>query len=498
MSEHFISRKDAESDLLSTATYLAERISSVEGHAEGMSVVVPQYISTGNVDLAAELANTVDDPFTRDRLLTTVAEKCAELDDDDYALQLADSVEEPGLKSQSLERIGLQKAAKGEFEKAREIAGSIVDPDNVLVGIALKQSSMGLEDDALKTVEEIEHAGAAVTAFVDMAVQRLQSEDTENAAKYLELAAEEAAEIEHTEERARAFCDIGNGFTEVDRKDRAIETFDKAKAAAETLDNMHRDAFLSLAAQGFLHAGSIELADRTLDLVADKTHIASCLLGYAREYWKKDERSEAIEALEEAYAVLESQHERETRDHKARSRLFTSIAGQFAGFEKGERAIEVAEGIKDEGQRTSALTQIAAILMVRKEDEQARHALRAIADDGDRVFALIGMSDAKEKNEDRVAAIELLNEATDLAESVPQFTFRASAYDEIGKRFHSFGETAKATEVFELALNSIVQVRDESSKVTSLASLAKTFREGEIELSDGTREAMRTLVAKAV
>src|SRR5688572_11882250 len=164
MPEYFITRQDAESDLLSCATYLAERIKSVDGHAEAISAVVPQYLAKGNVDLSAELANTVDDPHTRDRLLIAVAEKCAELDDDEYALQLAEAVEEPGLQSQALERIGLQKASKGEFEKAREIASGISDPDPVLIGIALKQSSIGLNDTALETIEDIEHAGAAVTA----------------------------------------------------------------------------------------------------------------------------------------------------------------------------------------------------------------------------------------------------------------------------------------------------------------------------------------------
>ena len=326
----------------------------------------------------------------------------------------------------------------------------------------------------------------------------LHAGDAAKAIEFLELAAVEAAEIDQNEERARAYCDIGSGFTEAGRNDRAIETFDKAKATAETIDNMHRDAFLSLAAQGFLHAGSLDLADRTLDLVADKTHIASCLLGYSREFWRKDERQEAIEALEEAHAILESQHERETRDHKSRLRLFTSIASQFAGFEKGERAIEIAERIKDEGERTSALTQVAGILTIRKEDEQARHAFRAISDDGDRVFALIGMSDAKEKNEERIAAVELLDEASALAETVPQLTFRAAAYNEIGKRLHSYGETEKAQDVFKLALNSITQIRDESAKATAVASLAQTFREGEVELSEGAREGMRALLAKPV
>jgi tetratricopeptide (TPR) repeat protein len=499
MPEHFITLQDAESDLLSCATYLAERINSVEGHAEAIAAVVPRYLAKGNVDLSAELANTVDDPYTRDRLLIAVAEKCAELDDDEYALQLAEAVEEPGLQAQAFERIGLQKAAKGEFEKAREIASGMVHPDGVLVGIAVKENSLGLGDEALRTIEAIEHSGAAVTALVDIAVEHLRSEDAENAVKYLERAVEKASDIEHTEERARAYCDIGNGFTDAGRFDRAIETFDKAKATAETLDNMHRDAFLSLAAQGFLHAGSVDLADRTLDLVADKTHIASALFGFSREFWRKDERDDAIESLEEAYAILESQHERETRDHKARFRLFTSIAAQFAGFEKGERAIEIAEGIKDEGgQRTSALSQIAAVLTMRKEDEQARHAFRAIDDDGDRVFALIGMSDAKEKNEERAAAIDLLSEAATLAETVPQLRLRSSAYGELAKRYGKFEDEANCDLAIKNCLDALVALKDPSSKVAELASLSALIHELGLGVPESERETLRSILVSGV
>lgn len=484
MSDHFISRQDAEKDLLSCAAYLGERITSIDGHAEAMIAVVPQYLAQGNVDLAAELSNTIDDPFTRDRLLTAVAEKCAEMDDDEYALQLADAVEDPGLKMQAIERIGLQKAVKGQFEKAHEIASSMTHPDGVLVGLAIRQAADGREEDALKTIEEIEHAGAAITALIEIAMRKLQSEDNERALEFLDRAIEESADIEHREEQARARCDIGNAFVEAGRNDRAIQTFDKARETAETIDNMHRDAFLSMSAQGFLHAGSLDLADRTLDLVADKTHMASCLLGYSREFWKKDQKDEAIEALEEAHAILESQHERETRDHKLRLRLFTTIAAQFAGFERGERAIQAAEGIKDDEQRTSALSQVAAILALRNEDEQAGHAYRAIAEDGDRVFALIGMSDAKEKNEDRTAAVELLNQALHLAETVPQLTMRATAYVEIGRRFLSFGETDAARGAFTSAVSVVAQIRDESARVTTLVSLVEAVAGSEMDLSE--------------
>ena len=83
MSEHLINIDEARANLLACAAYLAESIKSADGHAETMKTIVPFYIAKSNVDLAAEFANTVDDPFTRDRLLTAVAEKCAAIDDDE-------------------------------------------------------------------------------------------------------------------------------------------------------------------------------------------------------------------------------------------------------------------------------------------------------------------------------------------------------------------------------------------------------------------------------
>ena len=86
----------------------------------------------------------------------------------------------------------------------------------------------------------------------------------------------------------RALIETGNMAVKADRKDLAIRFFDAAKANAEQLDSMHRDSLLAASAIGLLHAGSIDLAERALDLVADKTQIATVLLAYAREYWRTD------------------------------------------------------------------------------------------------------------------------------------------------------------------------------------------------------------------
>ena len=77
MGEYQITIEKAENDLLACAAFLATNIKNSDGHGEAMLEIVPHFLEKGEVDLAAQFADAVDDPFVRDRLLTLTAEKCA-------------------------------------------------------------------------------------------------------------------------------------------------------------------------------------------------------------------------------------------------------------------------------------------------------------------------------------------------------------------------------------------------------------------------------------
>ena len=47
MSDLFISRDKAESDLLAAAAFIGERIASADGRSEAMAAIVPQYLFRG-------------------------------------------------------------------------------------------------------------------------------------------------------------------------------------------------------------------------------------------------------------------------------------------------------------------------------------------------------------------------------------------------------------------------------------------------------------------
>jgi tetratricopeptide (TPR) repeat protein len=471
MPEHFIAFADAQQDLLTAAAYLGERIKSGDGHAEAMNAIVPRYLAHNNVDLAAELANSVDDPFTRDKLMTEVAEKCAEIDDDEYAIQLADSIEEFGLQAQAYERIALQKINKGQVDKALELAASMQHPDYVYAAAAVRVAADGDRAQSADYLAQVDFPGARVLALQAMAMKEFAAGNKDDCIALLDEAKATAEEIEHNEERIRTLCEVGSHYVEAGRNDLAIAAFDSAKEEAERLENIHRDSFIAFAIMGFLQAGSADTADRTLDLITDKTQMSNCLLAFAKYYWEHGEKDDALEALDESYQILKSQREMETRDSKSRFALFGSIAAQYAGFEKGERAIEIASEIQDDAQRTSALSQVATVLTMQLDDDKAKHALNAISEDADRAFALIGMSDAKQGKDDDAGAIALLDEATHLVDEVPQLTSRSLAYNEIISRFISKGAVDKARPLMITNFETIGSIRDESSRVVALAGL---------------------------
>jgi tetratricopeptide (TPR) repeat protein len=491
MSEHFISRIDAENDLLAAAAFIAESIPSGEAHASAIAAVVPRYLEKGNVDLAAELANSVGDPFTRDRLLISVAAKCAQLDDDEYALQLVEAIEDPGFQAQGFEQIGFAKADKGQFEKAGDIAVRMMHPDAVYARIAIGQAAAGDDKAARKTIEEIEFPRDAVTALNGMAAQKNDSGDDAASIELLSLAQTEADEIEHDEERIRTYCEIGNLFVDVGDKTRAFQIFEKARGDAEELGSIHRDAHLAHVAIGFLNSGSIDAADRTLDVVSDKTQIASVVLAFARDHWQKEEKEEAFEALEEADAILRSQGEGETRDSRSKFLLMATVAAQFAGFQKCERGLETADLIPDETQKTSALSQIAQIATTQGSYPIADQAVSEIEGELDRAVTPIFMSRAAANAGDADKADKLLRNAADSISKLSEPTMRFTAFSELSRAYVAKGDQSRAASAFDDAMTTLLEIRNSNFRVSGLAELSKMQEEFGVELSEQQAEILR-------
>jgi tetratricopeptide (TPR) repeat protein len=451
-----------------------------------MNAIVPGYLAKGEVDLAAELANAIDDPFGRDRLLIQVAEKSSETDDVEYALQLAEAIEDAGMQVEAMERIAVARVNKGDVASAAEIAGSMIDADNVHAALAVHQSANGNDAAAEAHLANIDFLSAHVSSLMQIAAGKIAAGSAETAVALLDRAREINDEIEHDEEQIRTLCELGSLYIQARRNDKAIAAYDKAKSLADLLTNMHRDRFLVMTALGSLQAGSEELCDRALDLVTDKTHMASALLHIARREWEAGEKDTAVETIEEAYAIIRSQRDIETRDSRAKNQIWASIAVEFAVLGLTDRAIEIAQENADPREQTSALSRIAQVLELNGDATRGREALDAIEEDADRVFALISLADLKENSGAREDSIAFLKEAASQSDSIAQPSGRASALTLMIERFASAGETERATLLGREALGVIGDIKDETSQAVALASLAQVYDDRKLEV--GTEE----------
>lgn len=496
MKEHLINLREAETDLAAASAYLAEKIGSSDGHAEAMKEIVPYYAAHGEVDLAAELADTIKDNFIRDNLLIGIAEKCAATGDEEYAFQLAEAIEDFNLQTAARERIAVQKAVRGEFEDALKIAGELSHPDDALAAIAARQLSGGLENDAKQTLSLIEYPISKIHALQSFAAYFYERNETESADEFLTEANAATDEIELPEEQIRAMLAVAGQYIEAERFDKAIEILEKARTKIEAVNSIHREGFLSAASLDFLRAGSLDLADQTLDLIADKTQIAATLTGFSAEFFRKGEMPDALETLEEAYSILKSQKDKEVRDSSSRFHLLAVIAIRFALLGKSERAFEIALENPVESERNDALTQIAAVFAGAENEEMLRQPINAITNDNSRVFAFISVSDGFSKLNEKEQTINFLNEALHVTESIEQPAARAAAFGEIAKRFFDLDEKEKAREIVSQSLESIKKILDESHRAIALLHLAEVFETCGFELNNSDRQTVSTMIRK--
>ena len=258
----------------------------------------------------------------------------------------------------------------------------------------------------------------------------------------------------------------------------------------------YNHGFLVLCSIGFLHAGNEELADDTLDLVTDKTQLTTALLAFARDSWRREEKEDAVDTLEEALAILHSQKESEIRDSRSRNSIMAAIAAQFAVFDKAERAAEIAQDKPDPREVSSALSQIAQILTLQEQDSAARDTIDLIDDDSSKVNALIMMSDAKQRLGEGDAAIALLDEASSWAETIPQLVARSSAMIDITLRYAAHGLSDRVRAISLENLRNIDEIRDESSKASAIAAVSEVYTKTKLALGDEEKDLIAKLLLR--
>ena len=176
--------------------------------------------------------------------------------------------------------------------------------------------------------------------------------------------------------------------------------------------------------------------------------------------------------------------------------LFATIAVQFAKLEKIERALEIAHENPVEFHKNFALTNIAQVCILQGNDEMTDQAFKGIEADSQKLAALVAMSDAKKQVEKKDEAIELLNDAITLTDSVPQFIARTETQNEIANRLGFYSQTDEARKVASESLQTIGEVLGDNNRSIALTELAKVYDKYEFTLNEQDKEVLELIVRK--
>ncbi len=487
-----IERQQAETNLLACAAFVAERIGSADGHAASVSDIALRYAARGELDLAAGLADEIRDPHTRDVVLSEIAARCADFDDDEYGLQLTEAIEEYGYQQQARHNLAARQAVNGRLEAALATVEQIDDPFAAVGEIAVRFAHDGDETRTRELLKQVDFPTVRVQVLNELAAAKMKR--GEPAEEVLAESFAESEQIEFAEERTQLLLETASRFHEAGHDDNSIAVLEKAKQLAETLERRFRDSVLVQIALLYARLGNFESAEQTLKPIEDLQQTAAAHAGIALEHHSNDDNEHALGSLAEAYAVLKSQPEKLIRDSAARFNLFATVAIRFADFGKPERGLEIAlENPEDEARHT-ALSSIAAIAAANGREDIARQAANSIEDFAGRVFALIAIS--RSEAGDAEKSLQYLHEASGLSEEIGQLSLRVQALNEVAERYAELGDREKCAALLHQSLQTAQTIVDQSLQSTALVNLAQIYEKLDLGLGDKELEILGLIVRK--
>lgn len=487
-------RDEATSDLLHAAAYLVEGIESVDEMSEAMNEVVPRFLGRAEVDVAAALADITIEPLARDRLLAVVAEKCIEANDDDYAMQLVEAIEEEALAAGAMERIALKMVERGDIDRALKIAQELSHPDAIFSAMATARYRKGDFDEALAFASQIAIPSSRASLSIAVARIAMESASVVEFENQIGNAERHAGETDLAEEAAGILLEVGNLCLEANRGDLAISKFEKVKEIAETLSWPHRDNLLGASASGLFASGSETLADMALDLVTDKSVIARTLSAFAANLRKDDDVSGAVEALDEAFLILDGQKDREIRDYRSNNSSWRGMAVQYALSGSIEGAVKVIGRIQDDEVRASSASQCTVVFADANRDADWRTSFELIRESLVESMTLIAIAEMYRKRNDTESAGKLIEECRSHLAMIEQPVASCSVETELFD-FHCRAEDRDAASASLIqALRICFSMVNQSSQAIALARLSARADSHGFILNDSEKTALEELI----
>ena len=358
--------------LKETALYLARSLDSASDRARALMNIAESLAKAGKTDeadpvfsKAIETAASIKNAYTKAWALANIAESLATAGKTNEALETAGSIKDADDKARALAYIAEVLAVAGKTDEAFKIAGSLKSEGHkaqALAYIAEVLATAGKTNEADPVFSEaLETAGLIKNAHTKAKALRSIAKALAKAGN-IDEALKTARSIKITDFKALALENIAEVLATAGKTNEADPIFSEALKTAGLIKNAHTKAWaLANIAESLARAGKTEKADpvfseavKTAKSIKDVS-VKTCVLADIADALARAGKTDEVAKL--------------IKDTDDKARALRNIAEALAKAGKTEKALEIAETIKQSGTRKTCCRNIAVRLFQAELDK---------------------------------------------------------------------------------------------------------------------------------
>ena len=486
----------ANEDLLASALAVAETVEGEE-HSELLEAIATEYCRRGDLSTAEELAETIQDPYLRDRTIGTLAALSFDVQEPESANQLLDSIEDPSLVAIAIEQTAISLAQRGEFEEAIRLTDELVDPADALSNIAVLYAQSGAFEAAIEVAKMIEPAHSRTTTFGQIALESVDKGRAEEASELLGEATSAAAEIEFPEDQVYSLAGLASIYEKLGDRESSLDRLMQAHELCGDIESSAgvgitatagRDQALSQVVGGLAAVNDYSQADSVLEEIEDPFQFSLASMQLAEAYHKDGKQQPAKELLDQAVEIAREPELTGERGIAVREQVLSMLAYRYALCGYFDESLKLAESITGTDQKTSLLVDIGRQLVVAGRD--ASRAAEFLTDLSKTSTFWMAVSDAYWDANLPEEAARAITKAQASADSIEYAYEKSLALKEIARRLSSREQSERAGIAFGKARMAIETIEVSYKKALALLELAQIQKSVSLQPNQTDRSAV--------
>jgi tetratricopeptide (TPR) repeat protein len=490
---------NSSGEFLTVAERLAENLQD-DARAEVVSIIATRYAKLELIDHAIALAETISDPFTRDNTFVEIAAASISAGTSDYADALLEMIDEPAIRSVAIEKIAVKYAELGDLDKSLEMADQLDDADLTLGRIALVDGTSSSH--SIELVSSIMDPNLRAATLGQLAILAHRANRKSEAEELLAESLRAAEEIDFSQNRIYALTGIASLYVEIGDSNRAVEILSRALELCESFEGLPavglpssfpRGEALAQIVEGFARVGNFEQADVAAEQIEDPFQFAHASTKEAIEYFRAGQSGQALTLLSEALELVLEEPVYGEQGMLMRDGLLVELAVGFVIAGDVEKSLQVAEKLSSEDQRYVALEQVGKETARRGNARGIFQVAKSITNNYSTTSYWLAITDVLREAAQTDLARQTLFEAAKSAVLIQENYQKAESLIEVAHRFALMNDSAKASELFVLALVTINQLAQDDRKAFLVLRMDERLRELNRTPSEDERELLRQI-----